>query len=501
MKRRISITLTILSLLIGLAMWNVGGGLKTKAASATPATQANTITVTNTNDSGPGSLRQAIADAAPGDTINFNLSDCPCVITLTSGELLIGKPLTINGPGAKTLSIDGNNNSRIFSIVQSGTFTLAGLTVTNGNGQGTIANGNGFGGGILGLFGTLIINDCAIVGNNTPVSGGGVFFASGVFRMTGGAVSGNRARFGGGVCFQDTSGNLTNCTISGNSAIGFGGGFLMIASTRATDLTTLTNCTVTGNSGPLGGGLFVSADSTTRLKNTLVAGNSPPNFGKSLVRAILTSLGHNLDGDGSSGFTNSVNGDLVGTMSNPLDALLGPLADNGGPTQTHALLLGSPAINAGNNAFALDADSNPLQFDQRGPGFPRILGGAVDIGAFERPPFNFNGFFPPVDNQPVFNNANAGRAIPIKFSLGGDQGLNIFAPGHPVSQQIACSDGAPSSEVEETVTAGSSSLSYDAETDTYTYVWKTEKSWAGTCRKLIVRLNDGSEHAAFFKFK
>jgi hypothetical protein len=79
--------------------------------------------------------------------------------------------------------------------------------------------------------------------------------------------------------------------------------------------------------------------------------------------------------------------------------------------------------------------------------------------------------------------------------------LNIFAPGHPVSQQIACSDGAPSSDVEETVTAGSSSLSYGAETDTYTYVWKTEKSWAGTCRKLIVRLNDGSEHVAFFKFK
>jgi hypothetical protein len=478
-------------------MWNVGRGLKTNAASATTATQANTITVNNTNDSGPGSLRQAIADAAPGDTINFNLSDCPCVITLTSGELLINKPLTINGPGAKTLSIDGNNNSRVFSIRQSGTFTLAGLTVTNGNGQGRIDSG--FGGGIDGVGGTLIINDCAIVGNSTLSglrAGGGVSFFFGALRMTGSVISGNRAGFGGGVEILDASGSLTNCTISGNSAIGFGGGILMI-----TDLTTLTNCTVTGNSGPLGGGLFVFTDSTARLKNTLVAGNSPPNFGKSSVRAILTSLGHNLDGDGSSGFTNSINGDLVGTMSNPLDALLGPLADNGGPTQTHSLLLGSPAINAGNNAFALDADSNPLQFDQRGPGFPRILGGVVDTGAFERPPYNFNGFFPPVENPPAFNNVNAGRATPIKFSLGGDQGLNIFVPGYPVSQQIACSDGAPSNEVEETVTAGSSSLSYDAETDTYTYVWKTEKSWAGTCRKLIVRLNDGSEHLAFFKFK
>ena len=79
--------------------------------------------------------------------------------------------------------------------------------------------------------------------------------------------------------------------------------------------------------------------------------------------------------------------------------------------------------------------------------------------------------------------------------------MNIFAAGYPVSQQIACSGGAPVSDIEQTVTAGGSSLSYDAATDTYTYVWKTENSWAGTCRQLIVRLNDGSDHVAFFKFK
>jgi hypothetical protein len=96
---------------------------------------------------------------------------------------------------------------------------------------------------------------------------------------------------------------------------------------------------------------------------------------------------------------------------------------------------------------------------------------------------------------------NAGRAIPVKFSLSGDKGLNVFAAGHPASQQIVCSDGAPASEIEQTVTAGGSSLSYDAASDTYTYVWKTEESWAGTCRQLIVRLNDGSERVAFFKFR
>jgi hypothetical protein len=115
--------------------------------------------------------------------------------------------------------------------------------------------------------------------------------------------------------------------------------------------------------------------------------------------------------------------------------------------------------------------------------------------------YNFSGFFQPVDNPPTVNVVKAGRAIPVKFSLSGDKGLNIFAAGYPVSQQIACSDGAPTSEIEQTVTANGSSLSYDAESDQYNYVWKTEESWAGTCRQLIVRLNDGGERVAFFKFK
>jgi hypothetical protein len=115
--------------------------------------------------------------------------------------------------------------------------------------------------------------------------------------------------------------------------------------------------------------------------------------------------------------------------------------------------------------------------------------------------YNFSGFFQPVDNPPTVNVVNAGRAIPVKFSLSGDKGLNIFEAGYPASKQIACSDGAPASEIEQTVTANGSSLGYDAESDQYNYVWKTEESWAGTCRQLIVRLNDGSERVAFFKFK
>ena len=116
-------------------------------------------------------------------------------------------------------------------------------------------------------------------------------------------------------------------------------------------------------------------------------------------------------------------------------------------------------------------------------------------------PYNFTGFFSPIDNPPVLNEMKAGQAAPVKFSLGGDQGLNIFAPGSPNSMQISCSTSAPVAEVQETETAGDSSLTYDPTTDRYKYVWKTESSWKNTCRQLTVTLRDGTVHVAYFKFK
>lgn len=115
--------------------------------------------------------------------------------------------------------------------------------------------------------------------------------------------------------------------------------------------------------------------------------------------------------------------------------------------------------------------------------------------------YNFTGFFAPVDNLPTFNEMKAGQAVPLKFSLSGNKGLNIFAANSPNSVQIACDNGATILPVEETVNAGSSSLTYDATTDRYHYVWKTESSWKNTCRQLNVVLNDGTTHSAKFKFK
>jgi plastocyanin len=113
--------------------------------------------------------------------------------------------------------------------------------------------------------------------------------------------------------------------------------------------------------------------------------------------------------------------------------------------------------------------------------------------------YDFGGFQAPVDAAPTVNTAVAGRALPIKFSLSGDQGLDIFR-SNPKAELVSCDPVAPLDAIEETVTAGSSGLSYDAATDTYTYVWKTDKRWAGTCRTFHLYLKDGTEQHVSFRF-
>jgi hypothetical protein len=114
--------------------------------------------------------------------------------------------------------------------------------------------------------------------------------------------------------------------------------------------------------------------------------------------------------------------------------------------------------------------------------------------------FAFSGFFAPVDNRPTVNSVKAGSAVPVKFSLGGDRGLAIFAAGYPKSQQTTCVAGASVDGIEQTVNAGSSSLSYDAGAKTYNYVWKTDTAWKNTCRQLVIIFTDGTVARADFAF-
>lgn len=113
--------------------------------------------------------------------------------------------------------------------------------------------------------------------------------------------------------------------------------------------------------------------------------------------------------------------------------------------------------------------------------------------------YNFAGFFHPVDNLPARNVVKAGSALPVKFSLGGDFGLDIFMAGFPKPMHVAC-DAADDAPIEETTTAGASGLSYDQLTGQYTYVWKTDRKWVDSCPQLILKFNDGTERNLNFRF-
>ena len=301
---------------------------------AAPA-QAAPFSVTNTADSGEGSLRQAISDAnasAGEDTINFDPSLSGQTITLGS-QLAVADSagLTIDG-GSANITVSGNNAVRVLDVRSGAKLILNNLTVANGRGAS--------GGGIYNN-GTLTVTNSTLSGNSAPDvgnSGGGIQNNNGTVTVSNSTLSGNSANYRGGGIQNFNGGTLTvtNSTLSGNS--------------------------VTDVDYGRGGGISNSGGSAT-LQNTIVA-NSPSGGD---CYGTVTDGGHNLDSDGNCGF---------GTANNSLsgvDPLLGPLADNGGPTKTHALLAGSPAIDKG-NSFGATAD-------QRGVARPQ--GAASDIGAFE----------------------------------------------------------------------------------------------------------------------
>lgn len=138
-------------------------------------------------------------------------------------------------------------------------------------------------------------------------------------------------------------------------------------------------------------------------------------------------------------------------------------------------------------------------------GFWFPLGGigdlAITVGQASAPAWPFSGFEHPVDALPAVNAVKAGQAVPVRFSLGGDRGLDVFAPGYPRSREIACGSDDLVDGVEETVSPGSAALTYAAGTDRYQYVWKTDRAWSGQCRQLVVAFADGSVQRANFALR
>jgi len=415
-------------------------------------------------------LRDAITFASGGATITFGVTG---TITLAQGQLIITKNLTIAGPGADRLAVDGNHKSREFFIADVPA-NISGLTIQNG--KESTGELDSFGGGITN-FGHLTLTNVTISGNNSVGQVGGGIFNKSVLTIVGSTITGNAAGTGGGIANVGTA-TIVNSTISGDSAVGFGG----IATPGAL---TLINSTVSGNiAEPFSGGGIGEIYSQATLINTIVANNPR---GGNCQGTITTDGGYNIEDGTTCGFT-------AATSHSNTDPQLDPvgLVSNGGPTSTIALLSGSPAIDLipqGTNGCG-----TTITTDQRGVARPH--GGGCDVGAYES---DFTGFLPPINNvrtTPI----HPGKGVPVQFSLGGDRGLDIFAAGSPSSVGITCPLSAGSGEVLITDTPGNSGLSYDPLTDTYTYVWKTDKSWAGTCRRLIVGFADGSVRTADFAF-
>lgn len=368
------------------------GSIASWTLSITPA-----FLVTNTNDSGPGSLRWALDNAAanPGpDTITFDPSLNGLSIALLNGAPDSGSgasaiyitstdAVTIDAtalPAGLTLtrpSGAGGNGYRCLRVGAASTVTLRGVKISGFSGQATQS-----GGAVLNEH-TLAMESCTVSGNTADGAAGAIRNA-GTLTLTQCTLSGNTANgiSGGGTIYHTgNAATLTQCTLSGNAAPnGNGGGIVNTPASAAT--CALTHCTVAGNSAGLnGGGIYNTGFTTTlSLTGTIVALNTAGGFPKDIrnINGIVTSGGRNFIGNNSTttavfpaGAPNG-NGDIVGTDAAPLDPLLAPLGSYGGPTQTMPPLAGSPAVNA--------AVGSTITSDQRG--FP--ISGVPDIGAAEQ---------------------------------------------------------------------------------------------------------------------
>ena len=373
--------------------------------------------VSNLEDSGAGSLRQAIEDAnaqSGKDEIIFDRNLNGSNITITSGELDITDSVQITGLGADNLTISGNNSNRVFTI-NDGTDDLIqveiiDLTITEGFSS---FRGTGSGGGIRN-FENLTVRDSIIVDNFAQEGGAGIS-NQGIIDLLNSAVINNSIgggiiALGGGGIYNDGTANIVNSTIASNEGDDIGGGIANRGNLE------IFNSTITGNaidSNGSGAGIYSydrSEVAITTITSSIVAGNSNNDdlgSGASSQSNSFNSGGNNLigNGDGAAGFSNGVNGDIVGSSGNAIDPLLGTLQNNGGEIPTIALLTGSPAIDAGSNPLGLNTD-------QRGAGFHRTTDGdgdgvaVTDIGAYEADPVNPSG-----DGEPLIEEGTGNDTI------------------------------------------------------------------------------------------
>jgi len=414
-------------------------GLALPAAGSNAAVHADTgiMVVTSCADAGSGTLRDIIAMAPAGTTID--LSQLPCVdstITLTSGAIPIadnrdlaisGVPLVkMSGVSAQAAgtapTIDGGHIHRIFDHSGTGAFTLFAVALRNGYamGPGGCLRSNGD----VAMFASTIMG-CTAHAVNYSGQGGGAFVAGNLklenSRVSGNACTGN-AVFGGGGVYAGTL-DMSDSTVADNTAVGFGGG--LSVNGRAS----IAYSTISGNSAAYDGGAVLGFDGAVSIVNTTISGNQSAGVAGLLVPGgplsmaattiafnastsaggigglafsnpatlqstlIADNLAEGVPSDVGGGCTIACNPPVSGannlimsarvpvpTDTLTADPLLTALAGHGGSAFTHGLASGSPAIDRGNN---IGDGTGPLFSDQRGNGYPRVVGASADIGAFE----------------------------------------------------------------------------------------------------------------------
>jgi hypothetical protein len=503
----------------GLAVVLGGNFIVNTNADASDADTSDGLCDTDLATAGSQCTLRAAVEQANADTGSNNINFAPSVtgtITLTLGELSLTSPdgISINGPGARVLTVSGNNASRVFSLFPGSIAAISGLTISNGLAQPSILIPTILGGGgILNVGSTLALTDVTVSNNAavgsaslfTPTpdaSGGGILSVLGLMSIVRSTISNNSATggnaficptfplcatppnlagsgSGGGIENYGTL-LMTNSTISGNTATGGngiatipvlatpgsatgggidndGGGTLFLVSV------TVSNNTANAGTTPglpipvvgTGGGVSQTSGGVI-IGNTIVAGNKvgpPPGIPLPTspdVVGSFASAGYNLIGksDGGSGFAPPL--DQTGTVVAPLNPQLGPLANYGGPTDTHNLLPGSPAIDLGKNLGTppdtTDQRGKPRTFDFNPAVGPALAGDETDIGSFELQALN---------QAPV-------NAVPGPQATNEDTPL-VFSSAN--GNQISISDpdaGASPVQVTLTVTNGTLTLSTTA---------------------------------------
>jgi len=342
-------------------------------------------------------LRQAVslADATTGGaSITFSSALLGQTITLTEGSLKLsdasGKT-TIEGPGANLLTISANGAGAIFDELPGATAGMSGITLTEAKYSAIqeisstltltemiiFDSSGGSGGGIYNTGALTVTNSTLSNDSAVAAGGGGTFDGGGIYNLgtltiTNSTFSGDYATGDGGGIFNGLGGTaiVTNSTLSSDGA-GLGGGIGNQGTLQVFDSTLSKDTAQWG-----GGGIYI-AEGEVVLHNTIVAVNAGPD--KEILGTLAVASSFNLIGDrkGMIGIANGKDGNQVGTAARPINPLLGPLVNNGGPTLTMAPHAGSRAINRGANSEI----PSGVTTDQRG--YARIVNGTVDIGAVE----------------------------------------------------------------------------------------------------------------------